>query len=140
MSMAVWALLAFAMWTIGVLMLCVGVQRWSLILTGRAELKSFPADEPHGSPFYRRAVRAHANCVENLPVFGAIVFAGAAAGAVSPTFEILAGVVISARVAQTCAHLASGANAAVGVRFAFFATQLLAFMWMAALIAIDAAP
>ena len=60
MSIPVWAVLAFAAWTIAILMLGVGVYRWSLILTGNAELKSFPGDEPHGSPFYRRAVRGRA--------------------------------------------------------------------------------
>src|SRR5262245_51011784 len=69
MSVPVWAVLAVATWTIAILILGVGMYRWSLILAGKAELKSFPGDEPHGSPLYRRAVRAHANCVENLPVF-----------------------------------------------------------------------
>jgi uncharacterized membrane protein YecN with MAPEG domain len=135
----VWSLLAFAMWTIAVLALSVGVQRWSLILTGRAELKSFPGDEPHGSPFYRRAVRAHANCVENLPVFAAIVIAAEAAGIDTPIFGALAVVIPAARVVQTSVHLASGSNTAVGVRFTFFSIQLIAFAVMGALIAIRAA-
>src|SRR5436190_101308 len=81
----------------------VGVYRWSLILAGEAELKSFPGDEPHGSPFYRRAVRAHANCVENLPVFVAIVLAEQAAGAHSPTLDVLSAGVVVARIVQTTA-------------------------------------
>lgn len=139
MSIPVWAALTFAMWTITVLALGVGVHRWSLIFAAKAELKSFPADEPHGSPFYRRAMRAHANCVENLPVFAAIVVAGQASGARSPALDALSVVVIAARVLQTSAHLASGSNAAIAVRFAFFATQLAAFMWMGALVALHAA-
>ena len=134
MTISVWALLAFAMWTIAVLVLGVGVHRWSLILTGRAELKSFPADEPHGSPLYRRIMRAHANCVENLPVFGTIVLAAEAAGASSPTLHVLAVVIIVARILQTTAHITSGANPAIAVRFAFFSVQLGAFVWMAALV------
>src|SRR5437762_4009951 len=89
MSIPVWAVLAFATWTMTILLLGVGVYRWSLILAGTAELKSFPGDEPHGSPFYRRAVRAHANCVENLPVFAAIVLAVQASGAHSSTLDVL---------------------------------------------------
>ena len=89
MSIPVWAVLAFATWTIVILIFGVGVYRWSLILAGKAELKSFPGDEPHGSPFYRRAVRAHANCVENLPVFTAIVLAVKASGAHSSTIDVL---------------------------------------------------
>lgn len=75
MSIPVAALLAFAIWTISLLTSTIGIARWGMIFQGKAELKSFPGDEAHGSPFYRRATRAHANCIENLPVFGAIVFA-----------------------------------------------------------------
>jgi uncharacterized MAPEG superfamily protein len=139
MSIPAWTLLAFACWTIAVLILGVGVHRWSHILTGRAELKSFPADEAHGPPFYRRAMRAHANCVENLPVFAAIVFAASAAGYASPAFDALSLAVIGARAAQTLTHLASGSNAAIAIRFAFFAVQLAAFIAMAALVVDHAA-
>jgi len=139
MSIPVWAVLAFAMWTIVVLIVGVGVQRWSLILTGRAELTSFPADEPHGSALYRRAMRAHANCVENLPVFAAIVLAAHASSAHSATLDLLSVIVVAARVLQTGTHLASGSNAAIALRFAVFAIQLAAFLWMGALVALHAA-
>jgi uncharacterized MAPEG superfamily protein len=134
MSIPVWAVLAFATWTIAILMLGVGVYRWSLILTGKAELKSFPGDEPHGSPFYRRAVRAHANCVENLPVFAAIVLAEQTAGVRSTKLDVLSAAVVAARVVQTSAHLASGSNAAIAVRFTFLLVQIAAFVWMGALV------
>ncbi len=134
MSIPGWAVLAFATWTIAILMLGVGIYRWSLILTGKAELKSFPGDEPHGSPLYRRVVRAHANCVENLPVFAAIVLAGQSAGVHSPTFDLLSAAVVPARIVQTSAHLASGSNAAIAVRFTFLSVQLAAFVWMGALV------
>ena len=139
MSIAVAALLAFAIWTITVLAFTIGVLRWGLIFAGKAELKSFPGDEPHGSPFYRRATRAHANCVENLPVFGAIVFAAEASGAHSPTLDALAVAVVIARVLQTSTHLSSGSNTAIGVRFSFLMVQLTAFFWMSALIVQHAA-
>ena len=134
MSIPVWAVLAFAAWTIAILMLGVGVYRWSLILAGKADLKSFPGDEPHGSPLYRRAVRAHANCIENLPVFTAIVFAVQASGMHSSTLDVLSLGVVAARVVQTSAHLASGSNAAIAVRSTFFSVQLAAFVWMGALV------
>jgi len=139
MSIPVWALLAFATWTIAILMLGVGVYRWSLILTGKAELKSFHGDELRGSPFYQRAVRAHLNCVENLPVFAAIVLATQASGLHSATLDVLAAGVFAARVVQTSAHLASGSNAAIAVRSTFFSVQLAAFVWMAALVVLQAA-
>jgi uncharacterized MAPEG superfamily protein len=134
MSIPVAALLAFAIWTITLLALTIGIVRWSMIFSGKAELKSFPGDEAHGSPFYRRATRAHANCIENLPVFGAIVFAAETTGAQSPTLDGLAIAVIAARIGQTTAHLSSGSNAVIGIRFSFLMVQLGAFFWMAALI------
>ena len=116
MNIPVLAVLAFAMWTITILMLGVGIHRWSLILAGKAELKSFPGDEPHGPPFYRRVVRAHANCIENLPVFAAIVLAAQASAADSPTLDVLSVVVVAARLLHG-AHLRR--NAAIAVRFTF---------------------
>jgi uncharacterized MAPEG superfamily protein len=139
MNIPVLAALAFAMWTIMILALGVGIHRWSLILAGKAELKSFPSDEPHGPPLYRRVVRAHANCIENLPVFAAIVIAAQATGAHSPTLDELSVAVVAARVLQTSAHLSSGSNAAIAVRFAFLTIQLAAFVWMAALVVLHAA-
>jgi len=139
MSIPVWALLAFATWTIAILMLGVGVYRWSLILTGKAELKSFHGDELRGSPFYQRAVRAHLNCVESLPVFAAIVLATQASGLHSATLDVLSAGVVAARVVQTSAHLASGSNAAIAVRSTFFSVQLVAFVSMAVLVVLHAA-
>jgi uncharacterized MAPEG superfamily protein len=139
MSIPVWAVLAFAAWTIAILIVGVGIYRWSLILTGQAELKSFPGDEPHGAPLYRRFVRAHANCIENLPVFAAIVLAAQASGAQSRTLDLLSMVVVAARIVQTSAHLSSGSNAAIAVRFSVLCVQLAAFMWMGALVVHHAA-
>jgi uncharacterized MAPEG superfamily protein len=131
-------LLAFAVWTVVVLVIGVGVYRWSNILTGRAELRQYLGDEPQGPAFYRRAMRAHANCVENLPVFAAIVLAIEASGAGAPVLDALAVTVVAARVLQTVTHWSSGSNMAVAIRFAFFAIQLLAFAWMALQVALHA--
>ena len=96
MTIPVWVLLLFAGWTLATLLATVGVYRWSRILTGRAALSEFRADEQHGSDWYRRAMRAHANCVENLPVYaaivvaiGAVVFGGFCLGAW--VFHVLSG-------------------------------------------------
>jgi hypothetical protein len=132
MTTPLWGLLAFACWTLLVLMIGVGISRWSLILTGRAQLTDFPGDTAHGSTAYRRAVRAHANCVENLPVYGAIAMTAFAAQATSPTMDMLALVVIAARVGQSTVHMALvETNTTVGVRFTFFLAQVVAMAWMA---------
>lgn len=74
MTVPVWMLLGFATWTVLLLLFTIGIYRWSRILSGRVPIRQFPADAVGGEEWYRRATRAHANCIENLPVFGAIVF------------------------------------------------------------------
>ena len=121
MSIPVWILLGFALWTLLTLLCSVGIYRWSRILTGRAGLSEFPADVPHGKDWYRRAMRAHANCV--------------ASGVRSPSLDVLAIVLLAARVCQTITHIAfEQTNFAVGVRFSFFFVQLLSMLAMSALV------
>jgi uncharacterized MAPEG superfamily protein len=128
-------LLAFAGWTLLVLLIGVGVYRWSLILTGRAELSSFPGDTPHGADAYRRAVRAHANCIENLPVFAAIVVTAAASHLDPPNFGVLAAATVAARVGQSSVHmLLPASNPMVAVRFSFFLVQVMTMIAMGVLI------
>ena len=67
MPIPVWVLLGFAAWTLFILFTTVGVYRWSRILTGRTAIAAWRADEQQGGEWYRRAIRAHLNCVENLP-------------------------------------------------------------------------
>jgi uncharacterized MAPEG superfamily protein len=135
----VWVLLFFAGWTLATLLATVGVYRWSRILTGRAALSEFRADEPHGSEWYRRAMRAHANCVENLPVYAAIVVVIVASGVRSPMLDRLAVVLLAARVLQTATHVAvRQTDAAVAVRFAFFFTQIVCMAGMGILVALRA--
>jgi uncharacterized membrane protein YecN with MAPEG domain len=140
MTLSLWMLLAFAAWTFTVLLVGIGVRRWTLILTGSAELTSFPADTPHGGVAYRRAVRAHANCVENLPVFAAIVLVAAAAGLNPRGFAALSVVVMTARVLQTLTHaLLPETNRTVALRFGLFFTQVVAMVAMAVELAAAAA-
>jgi uncharacterized MAPEG superfamily protein len=139
MTLSLWMLLAFAGWTLLVLLVGVGIYRWSLILTGRAELTSFPSDQPHGGDAYRRAVRAHANCLESLPVFGTIVLTAAAAQLHPSNFGPLAAATVGARVAQTSIHmLLPVSNPMVAARFAFFLIQVLAMIAMGVLVVLAA--
>ncbi|HUJ48030.1 MAG TPA: MAPEG family protein, partial [Rhizomicrobium sp.] len=105
MTLSLWMLLGFAGWTVFVLLVGVGIYRWSLILSGKASIASFPGDTPHGSTAYRRAVRAHANCIENLPVFAAIVLTAAAAHVTPAHLGALATAVVAARVLQSSTHM-----------------------------------
>ncbi|MGH6816149.1 MAG: MAPEG family protein [Hyphomicrobiaceae bacterium] len=126
-----WTVLAFAAWTLIVLIFGVGTRRWYLILSGEAAITSFPADTPHGSTAYRRAMRAHANCVENLPVYAAIVLVAEAARLVPSHMDTLALAIMACRVLQSSIHvLLPETESTVAVRFAFFLAQVAAMTWM----------
>jgi len=136
MILSLWMLLGFAGWTVFVLLIGVGVYRWSLILTGRAPIAGFPGDTPHGSAAYRRAVRAHANCIENLPVFAAIVLVAACAHVAPAPMGALAVAVLAARIVQSSIHmLLPETNTTVALRFSFFFIQIAAMIAMAILLA-----
>src|SRR5918994_5697715 len=87
---------------------------------------------------YRRAMRANMNCVENLPVFAAIVLCATATGTDSRLLDLLAGAILVARVCQTTVHLAfAPSNVAASVRFAFFFVQAICMLSMAASVAVS---
>jgi len=68
MTIPVWMLLGFATWTALLLLFTIGIYRWTLIFSGTVPIRDFPADASGGAEWYKRATRAHANCIENLPV------------------------------------------------------------------------
>lgn len=126
-----WVLLGFAMWTIFFLVGTVGVYRWSRVFTGRVPKGGFPADTPHGEDWYRRAMRAHANCVENLPVYGALVLLLTVRGLDTATLDNLAVVIIAGRILQSLTHVSfPPARPAVFIRFGFFFAQVIAMVWI----------
>ena len=139
MTIPQWALLGFAVWTLLVLFGTVGVYRWSRILTRQVRISEWQPDRPQGSDWYQRAMRAHMNCIENLPVFAAIVLCATAAGSDSRLLDWLAGAVLVARICQTTVHLAfKPSDAAASVRFAFFFVQAICMLAMAAAVAVEA--
>ena len=130
MSLPTWMLLGFAAWTL-LLLMTIGAYRWSRIVTRRARISSFRADPVEGPDWYRRAMRAHANCIENLPVFAAIVFALHVADVTSPLINALAVVVLVARVIQSLVHVCfAQTDMVASVRFAFFFVQVTGFLWL----------
>ena len=135
MTLALWMLLGFAGWTLLVLLVGVGIMRWLLIFKGEAELVSFPGGVVHGSPAYRRATRAHANCVENLPVFAAIVLVASAANLDPPRMGMLAALALAARIVQTSIHmLLPESNASIAARFTSYLVQVVAMIAMTVLL------
>lgn len=123
------ALIWFALWSVA-LVLFVGVQRVGSVAGGKAKANEFPAGQQHGSDFYWRCNRAHMNTIENLPVFGALVLGGLAAGVTAPLFGTLALVALGARIVQSLIHISSGSVMAVNLRFAAYGVQLVCFIWL----------
>ena len=128
-------LLGFAAWTLVLLITTVGAYRLSRVFRGRAGMGAFPADRVEGKDWYVRAMRAHANCIENLPVFAVLVYALRAFGIVSPAVDPLCAVILAARIPQSLVHVCFvQTDRAVSVRFAFYLVQLLSFCALIVLI------
>ena len=141
MSIPALVLLGFAAWTLLTLFGSIGVYRWSRILTGRASIAEWRADLPQGSDWYQRAVRAHMNCVENLPIYTALVVALVATGVQSSTIDRLAVAILAARVGQTLTHIIlPSTNAVTSLRFAFFFVQAACMITIGIILTITAPP
>lgn len=130
MTIPLWCLLGFAVWTLLILIVVVAPFRIGSVVGGKAGPASFPADTPHGPDWYRRVMRAHANCVENLPVFAVVVIVGHLSGLRDPAFDTMSQVYLGARVCQTAMHIASGRGLIINVRFTFFLVQLICLAGM----------
>ncbi len=128
MSNTLLALLGFLSWTLCLLVL-MEVIRSKLVLTRQVAANGFSPDNAGLSPFMQRLARAHANCIEGLPLFGGFMVLATVAGKSSVT-DPLALVLLSARIAQSAIHLASTSPLAVTLRFTAFAVQLgIAISW-----------
>lgn len=139
MSVPVWVLLGFAGWTLVTLLGSIGIYRWSRILSGERELADFSPADPRGADWYKRAMRAHMNCVENLPVYGAVVLATVVSGVEGVWLDGLAIVFLAARMVQTTVHIGFPlTNRVVGIRFTFFFVQLVCMIAMGTLVALHA--
>lgn len=135
MTLPLLTLLGFATWTLLLLAATVGVHRWRLILTKRAPINGFPPHAPDGPGWYQRATRAHLNCIENLPVYAAIVLVATLSGHQGPLLDALSVAVLCARICQTLVHVSFvQTERAVTYRFSLFTVQLLAMLWMVVLV------
>lgn len=135
MTLPILMLLGFASWTLLLLVATVGIYRWSLILTGSAAIASFRADASDGAGWYQRGTRAHANCIENLPLFGAIVFALHATGVSGALVDALCVAILAARIVQSLVHTCFvQTDRMVSIRFSFYTVQAVGFLWLIGII------
>ncbi len=128
MSNTLLALLGFLSWTL-LLLVLMEVIRSKLVLAREVPANGFNPDNAGLSPFMQRLARAHANCLEGLPLFGGFMLLAVVAGKPDVT-DPLALVLLAARVVQSVIHLVSTSASAVTARFTAFAVQMgIAIYW-----------
>ena len=128
MSTTLLALLGFICWSLFLLVLMEAI-RSKLVLTGAVVANGFDPQNSTLSPFMQRLARAHANCIEGLPLFGGLLLLALATQRTGVT-DTLAPWLLAARVLQSSVHLASTSVPAVNLRFAAFCVQLvIAVRW-----------
>lgn len=133
MNASALVLTLFIAWTL-LLLVVMEVLRSRLVVTGRMAPNAFQPDNANLSPFMQRLARAHANCLESLPVFGGLLVVALVTGRAGIT-DPLAPWLLAARVIQSGIHLASLSPAAVTARFSAFAAQMaIGAYWVWALL------
>lgn len=139
MTIPLWVMLGFAGWTLAVLTASIGVYRWSRILSGRATIAEWRADATQGSEWYQRATRAHMNCVENLPVYGAVALAAALTGVGGRELDALALTFLAARIGQSLVHITRPQTEPVAAfRFGLYFVQVVCVVSMGVLVTLRA--
>ncbi len=117
------ALVGFMAWSMFLLVLMESI-RSKLVLTKEVSPNGFNPENSNLSPFMQRLARAHANCIEGLPIFGGLMIAALVTSNASITDQ-LAYAFLSARIVQSLIHLASLSPVAVTLRFSVFAVQMI---------------
>jgi uncharacterized MAPEG superfamily protein len=127
-SITAQALLGFIAWTLALLVL-MELIRSALVLAGRVPATGFDPANSSLSPFMQRLARAHANCLEGLPIFGGLMLLALLTQRADLT-DSLAWWLLAARITQSLIHLASGSALAVSLRFVAFSVQMgIAALW-----------
>jgi uncharacterized MAPEG superfamily protein len=128
------ALTGFVAWSLFLLVL-MEVIRSKLVVTKAVRANGFTPDNSNLSPFMQRLARAHANCVEGLPIFGSLMLIAVVADKTAVT-DPLAYAFLGARIVQSVIHLCSLSPLAVTLRFSAFAVQIaMGVYWTARLLA-----
>lgn len=129
MSDPAYALTGFIAWALALLVVMETIRTW-LVLSGQVAANGFAPDNSGLSPFMQRLARAHANCIEGLPIFGGLLAVAIMTSRAAVT-DPLALWLLGARMLQSSIHLASTSATAVTLRFSVFAVQLAIAAWWA---------
>ena len=128
------ALTGFVSWSL-LLLVLMELIRAKLVLSKEVPANGFTPNNTNLSPFMQRLARAHANCIEGLPIFGGLMLIAVVTGRSAIT-DPLAYAFLIARIVQSIVHLSSVSASAVTMRFAAFAVQMsIGVYWAACLVA-----
>lgn len=124
------ALLIYIVWTL-ILALSYATYRLPLVLTGKKAANHWERGNAVDDPaILVRAKAAHLNCLENLPLFAALVLV-AAATSQSDTVNAVAGFIVAARIGQSMVHLIGTSFPLVFVRASLFLAQVALMLYLA---------
>lgn len=125
------AVLLYIVWTF-ILALSYATYRVPFVLTAKKRADHWERGKPSDDPAVLvRAKGAHLNCVENFPLFAAVVVIAALMGK-SPVADALAAYVLYARIGQSLAHVLGTSLPLVLLRATLFLTQValvLVMVW-----------
>ena len=128
-------LTGFIAWAL-LLLVLMEIIRTALVASGKVAANGFAPDNAGLSPFMQRLARAHANCLEGLPIFGGLLLVALVTGHTSIT-DPLAYWFLGARLFQSLVHLVSVSAQAVSIRFTAFAVQMaIGLVWAFKLLAL----
>lgn len=121
------AVIIYASWMLVLTFIYVGY-RVGLVLIGRKKANAWTRGQATDDPgFITRAQHAHMNCVENFPIFAALVFVAAFLSK-SAVVNDVALYVIILRLAQSIVHLTGTSHWLVFIRANLFVLQLLIYV------------
>ena len=125
MSASIAVLLAFTALTVSLVMIYVGY-RTALVLSSKTPANSWTrnAEKWQNPAWITRFEHAHANCLENLPVYAAVLLAAYLLGQVA-IIDGLAWIYFAFRLGQVAVHLIS-----TSALFVFLRANMLAGQWV----------
>lgn len=130
---AMTAVLYYVLWAIALVLVYAG-PRIPLAAFTERRMDSWERNQPvTDTPFFQRAKGAHLNCLENFPLFAAVVVIAMLMGK-SAAVDGLACYVLYARIAQSMVHLIGNSSQLVLLRATFFAIQQVLLVVMVGLL------
>lgn len=130
MSAAVQVLLYLTLLTV-LLAVIAPLYRSTQVLMGKQAADAFPRGDHTGPAWYRRCMDAHANSIENLPLYLGLLVVAHFVGAM-PLLDQVAYLYFAARLGQVLVHLIAASHYWVLIRFSFWNVQIVILLYVAA--------